>query len=495
MGLELKQNLKLTQQLVMTPQMQQAIKMLQMSQAELEELIQEELEKNPALEEREEPQDPAEEEMAPGRASEAADAREPSAPPEPSETPEVGGTDKSADIDWEKYFENSQTMQTAPSNREARDDDELTFDARLTRRETLFEHLMAQIGLMRLTRQEEAAAEMIAGNLDDDGYLVFDGLCGDPIIHVAAESGLPLTGAEALLQKIQRLDPVGAGARDLRECLLVQAEAEGIADCLVGDLIRGHLEDVGKHRFPAVAKKLGVSLRELDFAVRELERFEPKPGRKYSGEESRAVIPDVWIRKMGDDYVVELNSDCRELLRVSAFYKKAIREGACVGEVRDFVRERISSAAWFVRALQQRQRTIERVTESIIKYQRGFLERGVSALKPLTLRDVAEDIGMHESTISRVTTAKYVHTPQGVYELKFFFNAAIPKAGGEEIANEAVRSHIQRIIKSENPKKPYSDQQIVALLHTEGIEVARRTVTKYREQLRIPSSSKRRKFV
>ncbi len=495
MGLELKQSLKVTQQLAMTPQLQQAIKMLQLSRFELEEVIREELEKNPALEEQDEDASPSTDEMAPGQASLEEDMRETTSEPEPADTAEVHAEDSAPDIDWEKFLENSQTGHTAPSNRESRESDLPPLEATLTHGDTLFEHLMGQLGELRLDEAEQRACELIAGNLDDDGYLRFEGIDGDPIIHVAAEAGLTLTHAESLLRRVQRLDPVGIAARDLRECLMVQAEARGVADCLVGQLIRDWLPQLPQKRLPSIAKRLGVSLKALDFALRELAEFEPKPGRRFTGEPPRYITPDVYIHKVGDDYLVSLNDDGLSRLRISAFYRNALRSGEAIGKDREFIQERLRSAAWLVRAIHQRQRTIVRVTESIVKYQRAFLDRGLGHLKPLILRDVAEDIGMHESTVSRATTAKYVHTPQGVYELKFFFNPAIAKSGGDEIANEAVRNHIRRIIAAENPHKPYSDQQIVEILRSEGIDIARRTVSKYRELMRIPTSARRRKFI
>ncbi|MDR0966524.1 MAG: RNA polymerase factor sigma-54 [Myxococcales bacterium] len=495
MGLELKQSLKLTHQLMMTPQLQQAIKMLQLSRAELEELIREELEKNPTLEEKDEISDPSEDELAPGQASMVADAREEGPPPESNDTQEVRGEDEAPDIDWEKFFENAQSGPTTPSNKEARESDLPTFEAILTRQSTLADHVLGQIGELRLTEAEQRACELIVGNLDEDGYLRFEGLEGDPIIHVAAEIGLSLTEAEMLLARIQRLDPVGVAARDLRECLMVQAETRGVSDCLVGQLIRDWLPQLANKRLPVIAKKLGVTLEALDFAMRELAEFEPKPGRRFSGEPARYITPDVYIHKVGSEFMVVVNDDGLSRLRISAFYRNAIRSGTALGKDREFIQEKLRNAAWLVRALHQRQRTILKVTESLVKYQREFLEKGIAYLKPLVLRDVAEDIGMHESTVSRITTAKYVHTPQGVHELKFFFNAAIAKTGGEEIANEAVRNHIKRIIANENPKKPYSDQKIVEILQSEGIELARRTVTKYREVMRIPTSAQRKKFI
>ncbi len=495
MGLELKQGLKLSHQLMMTPQLQQAIKMLQLSRAELEEVIREELEKNPVLEEKEEIPNPTTEEMAPGQASLEEDMREAEPPPEPAVTPEVQAEDKAPDIDWEKFLENSQSGPTAPSNREARDSDLPPPEAALTKGESLCDHLMGQLGELRLSEAEQLASELIVGNLDDDGYLRIEGLFGDPIIHVASEAGLSLSAAEALLERIQRLDPVGIAARDLRECLMVQAQVKGVEDCLVGRLIQDWLPLLASKRPPFIARQLGVGLKALDFAMRELAEFEPKPGRRFTGEPPRYITPDVYIHKVGDEFMVTLNDDGLSRLRISAFYRNALRSGAALGKDREFIQEKLRSAAWLVRAIHQRQRTILKVTESIVKYQRSFLDKGIAHLKPLILRDVAEDIGMHESTVSRITTAKYVHTPQGVYELKFFFNAAIAKSGGDEIANEAVRTHIRRIIAAENPRKPYSDQQIVAILQSEGIEIARRTVSKYRELMRIPTSAQRKKFV
>lgn len=495
MGLELKQSLKLSHQLMMTPQLQQAIRMLQLSRAELEELIREEIEKNPVLEEKEESSSPMTDEMPPGQASLEEDMREEASLPESATTSEVQAEDKSPDIDWEKFLENSHSSHSTPSNREARDSDLPPMEAMLTKSNSLYDHIMAQIGELRLTEAEQDACELIVGNLDEDGYLRFEGLDGDPIIHVASESGLSLTHAEALLKRIQALDPIGAASRDLRECLMMQAAAKGVEDCLVGQLIRDWLPKLASKRPPFIAKQLGVNLKTLDFAMRELAEFEPKPGRRFSGEPPRYITPDVYIQKVGEEFMIILNDDGLSRLRISSFYRNALRSGEALGKDKEFIQEKLRSAAWLVRAIHQRQRTILKVTESIVKYQRAFLEKGVAHLKPLILRDVAEDIGMHESTVSRITTAKYVHTPQGVYELKFFFNAAIAKTSGDEIANEAVRSHIRRIIAEENPRKPYSDQQIVTILQSEGIELARRTVSKYREVMRIPTSAQRKKFI
>jgi RNA polymerase sigma-54 factor len=237
-----------------------------------------------------------------------------------------------------------------------------------------------------------------------------------------------------------------------------------------------------------------VTLEEVVAAVKLIANFEPKPGRCYSGEEAQYITPDVYVYKVGDKYMTVLNDDGLSKLRISTTYRNALKAGATNGKAKDFIQDKLRSAVWLIRSIHQRQRTIYKVTESIVKFQMDFFDKGIAYLKPLILRDVAEDIGMHESTVSRVTTNKYVHTPQGIYELKFFFNSSIAKTGGDEIASEAVKNHIKQIVAAEDAKNPYSDQRIVELLKAQGIEIARRTVAKYREVLGILPSSKRKSY-
>lgn len=302
------------------------------------------------------------------------------------------------------------------------------------------------------------------------------------------ELSFPL--AARVLEKCQHLDPLGVCARDLRECLLIQARAQGLEDGLVGAIIRRHLKQLEAKNLSAIAKEEKVPVEEVAQAAEVLAGFEARPARGFVDEDPRYITPDVYIQKVGDRYEVVMNDDGLSKLRIGRRYVEALRNGSA----NEYIQERLRAAKWLIRSIHQRQRTIHKVTESIIKFQQDFLDKGVAHLKPLILKDVAEDIGMHESTVSRVTSNKYVHTPQGIFELKYFFNSGISRTGGDEVASEAVKNEIKNIVASEDGKNPYSDQKIVEILHGRGIEIARRTVAKYREVLGILPSSKRRTF-
>jgi RNA polymerase sigma-54 factor len=318
---------------------------------------------------------------------------------------------------------------------------------------------------------------------------------GDPLIRLCNEADVPMAIGTKMLRKIQHLDPVGCGSRDLLECLLIQVQLmHEPAAQLLATMLKKHMKLLESKNLPAIARDLKVSLDEVIQASKLLAKLDPKPGRNYSGEEAQHITPDVFVHKVGDEYHVVLNDDGLSKLRVSDAYRRALRNGALNPKQKEFVQEKMRSAQWLLRSIQQRQRTIHKVTESIVKFQRDFFDKGIAHLKPLILRDVAEDIGMHESTVSRVTTAKYVHTPQGIFELKYFFNSSIARTGGDDIASEAVKNHIKQLVSTENPKNPYSDQKIVELLKAQGIEIARRTVAKYREVLGVLPSSKRKKY-
>ncbi len=495
MSLELKQHLKMSQQLVMTPQLQQAIKLLQLSRMELAELVRDELEQNPLLEDHE-GIEPGIEEKALGEASLEADSLPAPQPQELQKTEEVKGEEgENRDIDWEQYLESFQTLgSTTPSNRDASSEDLPSFEACLTKRTTLFEHLVWQLRLSHLSELEERAGMLIIGNLNEDGYFKIEGFDGDPLIRVAQEANGSIACCEKVLKLIQQFDPAGVAARDLQECLLIQARHLGGEEGIVGAIIKRHLKLLESKNLPAIARELHVQLPEVINAVKIIARMEPKPGRCFSEEEPQYITPDVHVHKVGDTYMTVLNDDGLSKLRVSTTYRNALRRGITGDQAKDFIQDKLRSAVWLIRSIHQRQRTIYKVTESIVKFQRDFFDKGIAYLKPLILRDVAEDIGMHESTVSRVTSNKYVHTPQGIYELKFFFNSSIAKVGGDEIASEAVKNHIRRIVGTENPKIPYSDQKIVELLRVQGIDIARRTVAKYREMLGILPSSKRKSY-
>jgi len=499
MSLELKQHLKMTQQLVMTPQLQQAIKLLQLSRMELVDLIRTEINENPLLDEA------GEEEAERADAGSPAESKLESLEPAPKATEkaeEVKGEEGANEIDWDQYLDHYQLQgHTAPSNRNLSDEELPGYEANLTRRSDLVDHLVWQLRLSNLAPEEETVAMLIIGNLDPDGYFKMPAVDGepeeeatrDPLVRVAFEAGVGVEFAENVLRKVQLLDPVGVAARDLRECLLLQARHLNADLPEVVAIIERHLRHLESKNYTAIAKDLKIPIEQVVKAVKVISAFEPKPGRAYTSEEAQYITPDVYIHKVGDRYVTVLNDDGLSKLRISSMYRAALRNGNA-GAAKEYIQDKLRSAVWLIRSIHQRQRTIFKVTESIVKFQRDFLDKGIAYLKPLILRDVAEDIGMHESTVSRVTTNKYVHTPQGIYELKFFFNSAIAKTGGDEIASEAVKNQIKQIVGGEDPKHPHSDQRIVEILKGQGIEIARRTVAKYREVLGILPSSKRKKY-
>jgi RNA polymerase sigma-54 factor len=501
MGMELKQSLKLSQQLVMTPQLQQAIKLLQLSRMELLEQVREEMEQNPLLEQPEEGSDVDMADKAPGEASHEAENTEvhtnESPPPERAE--EVKGDNENpAEIDWEAYLNSYQfNEQSTASNRgNVATDDLPSFEANLVRREDMFEHLASQLGMLKLNDAERRVAMLIIGNLDDDGYLKLADVEGDPLIRLANEADVSISTAEKTLRRIQELEPKGCASRDLQECLLIQCRAlKEPQASLLGTIIKRYMKFLESKNLPAIAKELKISLDEVVQAVKLVTKLDPKPGRNYSGDDAQYITPDVFVYKMSDEYTVVLNDDGLSKLRISGMYRNALKAGGVgPGQTKEFIQDKLRSAMWLIRSIHQRQRTIYKVTESIVKFQKDFLDKGIAHLKPLILRDVAEDIGMHESTVSRVTTNKYVHTPQGIFELKYFFNSSISRTAGEDIASEAVKNHIKQLVSAEDARNPYSDQKIVELLKAQGIEIARRTVAKYREVLGVLPSSKRKRY-
>jgi RNA polymerase sigma-54 factor len=484
MGMEMRLNMKLSQQLVMTPQLQQAIKLLQLSRVELVELVREEMLENPVLEDDVElgSTNPTKENTE--TQSTAADPPTAEAPAPSTEQAESAAEGPAVnEIDWENYLD---TYQSGPPSGGVRPaDDELpSLEQTLTKTESLEEHLMWQLRMSDLTEEQKAIGELILGNIDRDGYIK-----DPPLEDMAAEAECTLEEAEQVLMKIQTFDPVGVGARSLAECMFIQAVHYGQDDDLLVKMIRSHLGNLEKKNYQAIARDLKEPLEEIYEAAKVIIEFDPRPGRQYSSDDPVYITPDVYIHKVGDKYFVVPNDDGLPKLKISNFYRSAMGGSE---NAKDYLQDKLRSAQWLIRSIHQRQRTIIKVTESILKFQREFFEKGVAHLRPLILRDVAEDIDMHESTISRVTTNKYLHTPQGIYELKFFFNSGITRTNGEDLASQAVKSKIKKIIGAEDPRKPLSDQKIVDALKTSNIDIARRTVAKYREQLGILSSSKRK---
>jgi len=503
--MEIKQHLKLSQQLVMTPQLQQAIKLLQLSRVELVDMVRDELLENPILEDSVEisAEQPSKNTLADEGArvgdkiSEAeverigetempmvqlSDDRGDSAAEVKADT---RAGEAVADFDWDTYLESQSNAAPMPSYRPT-SDDLPSLESTLTRGTSLFDHLEWQLKLTKgFSPDQETIALLIIGNITPDGY--FD----IPVEDIADETGAAVEEVEAVLKRVQLFDPPGVAARTLQECLLIQAKHVGADDELVLGMIEKHLSNLEKKNYPAIAKDMNQPLEEVYEAAKVVMAFDPKPGSAYTDEEPAYITPDVYIQKVGEKYFVVANDDGLPKLKVSDFYRVALSKGP---KAREYIQERLRSAQWLIRSIQQRQRTIVRVTESILRFQREFFEKGAAYLRPLILRDVADDIGMHESTVSRVTTNKYVHSPQGIFELKYFFNSGIARSDGDDLASEAVKLKIRQIVANEDVKHPHSDQRIVELLADQNIEIARRTVAKYREQLKILPSSKRKQM-
>ena len=485
MALELKQSLRLSQSLVMTPQLQQAIKLLQLSRLELVNTIQQELVENPVLEESLDEETPVHEVGGDENESELAlsDTAKPDAQPE-AEIATPSTDDIVGDIDWENYMESR--PQTSLSRG---DDDRPALDANLTPATSLTDHLVWQLGFVEMSELEREIAMQIVWNLNEDGYLQ------EELASLAAEVHADVESVERVLTRVQELDPVGVAARSLKECLLIQMRVAGITDGLAWRLVSAHIDGLQKHDFRGIARVENVPIEEVAAAAKLVASFEPRPGRQYAGDEPVYITADIYVHKLGDEYHVVLNEDGMPKLRVSAAYREVLANKDGEGkQTREYVREKLRSAIWLIKSIHQRQRTIVKVMESIIRFQREFFDKGPEHLRPLNLRDVADDIGMHESTVSRVTTAKYAQTPHGVFELKFFFNSSIRTGDGEGIASESVKEKIMQIIKNEDSRNPLSDQKIAEMLSDSSIQIARRTVTKYREALRILSSTRRRQI-
>jgi len=487
MALETKLYQKLSQQLVMTPQLRQAIKILQVSRAELETLIDEEMAENPVLEEgleqEEEEERPRTEEPLAAEANgedtwpEAREQRETTAEIEPGQR----------EIDWKEYLDNYSNDWHGSSATAADYDDEKrpTLENTLVRSLSLTEHLIWQLRMGNLRSDEESVAALLIGNMDKDGYLQVD------IEDVAFETHEDYDLVERALQRIQDLDPPGVGARDLRECLLLQIRTHAKQDSVAARIVRDHLGLLESKRYDKIAKELGCPIEEVVEAAQYISTLEPKPGRNFGDGDVRYITPDVFVQKVGDEWVVTLNDEGLPRLRVSGYYRRVLGD-ATVGDAKRYVQEKMRAAAWLIKSIQQRQRTMYLVTQSIVRFQHTFFEHGISHLKPLVLKDVAMDIGMHESTVSRATANKYVHTPQGTFELKFFFTSSLQGTDGDEVSAESVKERIREIIAAEDPRHPLSDQHIAKMLSKEHVGIARRTVAKYREMMGVLPSSKRR---
>lgn len=470
--------MSLSQNLVITPQLQQAIKLLQMSRMELDTAVRSELEENPILEEAE-----ILKEADAQRTVEA--AREVEGTTTPENTENAQDPRKQDEFEWESYLE-AATKQ--PRENMSGSEEIMNYENVISASESLHDHLSWQVKMNGFSDEEEKIADALISYIDDDGYIK------TPLAQIAEEENFSLPIVEDTLSMIQEFDPAGVGARDLRECLLIQARhlEEDTNDLVT--LLTNHLKDLEKKNYEAIAKAMGLDMQVVIDMCKIIYEMDPKPGRAYASNDTQYVTPDVYVYKVGDDYVVSLNEDGMPRLKISNFYKNMLKGGGASKQEQEYIQEKVKSAVWLIKSIHQRNRTIYKVTESIVKHQREFFDKGAAHLKPMVLRDIANDIGMHESTVSRVTTAKYVHTPQGIYELKYFFNSGISSSDGDAMASESVKLRIKDLVGKEDVKNPLSDQKLAELLEKEGIQIARRTVAKYREMLRILPSSQRKKY-
>src|SRR3954451_1121134 len=475
MAIQQKLHTKLVQKLILTPSLQQAIKLLPMSTLELADLLTQEMVENPLLEEvpTEELQ-PAEQQQQPEKA--------------PDQQPADKG-DAWDDADYEYFF--GDYLDDGYRSRTPSEVKELPpIENTLSTAASLSDHLLWQLSLQTSDEQLREIGSAIIGNLDDDGYLVAS------VEEIAAMGEWAVTDVERALQHVQTFDPIGVAARDLQECLWLQIRHIGLEGTPTEKIITEHLRLLQNHQVPEIARRMGLQIEDLKEHIEIIRNLDPKPGSRYNPQQSQYVIPDVYVVKVEDQYVAMLNEEGLPQLRISPTYRRLLDKNVAGtpenNETRAYVKDKFRSALWLIKSVDQRQKTIQKVANSIINFQREFLDHGIEYLRPLVLRDVANDIGMHESTVSRVVNNKYMHTPQGVFELKYFFHSGISSSYGDSVSSVTIKQRIRKIIENEDPRKPLSDSKIVSILQKEGLMLARRTIAKYREELKIPTSNQRK---
>jgi RNA polymerase sigma-54 factor len=472
MAISQKLHTKLVQKLILTPSLQQAIKLLPMSTLELRDLLTQEMVENPMLEEV-----PVEEVQA----TETQTAEE-----KPEAKPEQQKTDTWDDADYQYFF--GEYLDDGYRPKMPQEVRELPpIENTLSTSSSLADHLLWQLSLQTDDETLREIGEAIVGNLNDDGYLVAS------LDELAAMGPWSLEQVEGAVRMVQGFDPVGVAARDLQECMMLQLRHLGLSGTPAERIVTDHLKALQNHQIPEISRKLGLSIDDLREHVEVIRHLDPKPGLRFNPTPSQYVTPDVFVEKIDDEYVVFLNEDGLPQMRISPTYRRLLdKDGNHGEETRAYVRDKFNAARWLIKSVQQRQNTIYKVARSIVNFQREFLDQGIEHLRPLVLRDVANDIGMHESTVSRVVTNKYMHTPQGVFEMKYFFHSGISSSYGESVSSVTIKQRIKKIIESEDAKKPLSDSKIVSILQREGLVLARRTIAKYREELKIPTSNQRK---
>jgi RNA polymerase sigma-54 factor len=468
-GMHQSQNFALQQ--VLSPQLQQSLLILQAPLLELHNLVQQEMETNPVLEE-------LPSELSP----EERNGAESSADDNFKEEFEKLAT---LDEEWRDYM--AQSGSYTGGSQEAKDKRQFFFDS-IAVQETLQQHLMTQLNQTVLNANDRKTAELIIGNIDDNGFLQ------STPEEMALSSGIVKEDFEKMLALIQSFYPPGVGARDLRECLLIQLQREGKESSLEYKIISEHMEDLGKRRFPEIARRMNISVEEVQKCANNIAQLNPRPGQAFAAAPQNYVLPDVTVEKVDGDYQIILNNEQIPHLRISNIYKDIIAQSANGSEVKDYIRDKIRSGKFLIRSIHQRQQTISNIAQQIVSRQRDFLDHGSSHLKPMTMKEIADAVGVHETTVSRAVSGKYMAAPQGVFEMKYFFTPGYQTATGESMSNTSVKGAILDLVKHEDGNAPLSDQEIVEMLSERGVPIARRTVAKYRTELNILPSNMRRKY-
>lgn len=499
MALTLHQVQKQTQKLIMTPQMQQSIQLLQMSAQELEQLATNEMMENPFLEIAEDAE--GAEEDKPKTEEEAADSSDlneatvidftysqpEDAAPTPADSPQATAeTDhfNDMDVNWDECYDDADSRVYTPTEPV---EEERDFADYVALRQNLYDNLKWQLHVSMLDRRQLEIGEYLIGSIDDDGYLRI------PLEELAADIGCSVEEVERVLAVIQTFEPVGVGARNLGECLRIQLENRGVRDKIVFEILDRHLDQLQKKKFKEIARELKIDEARVRDIFHQLSHLEPKPGRARNAEDVKYIQPDVYVKKVDDKYMIYLNEGKTSGLRINRYYRNLLQNGGTFDDKdKVFAMEKYKAAIWLIKNIEKRKSTILKVSEAVMNFQKDFLEKGVSALRPLTLKEIAEVVGMHESTVARVTTNKYIETPRGIFELKYFFSPGLGTDGGEEASSTSIKEMLAELIANENPKRPYSDQKLAELIRARGINIARRTVAKYREQLKILSAKMRK---
>jgi len=480
-GLHQVQRLSLQQ--VLAPQLQQSLHLLQVGTLELQSLVQEELQQNPLLEDvpNDEPRVETESNTESNDDSND-DSKEELDFKQDQEQFEVLSK---LDEEWREYF-----AQTSASRSRSSEQEELRqhfFDS-IVEQESLQQHLLDQLNFANCQNGQREVAELIVGSINEDGYLL------TPIEELSLSSGISIDQLQQALDLVQTFHPIGVGARNLQECLLIQLDRLGKSESIEAALVSRHINDLGRKRYPEIAKSLNISVEEVQNIANFIATLEPKPGRLFTTEQQQYVSPDVMVQKISDEYVVLLNGEQIPHLRISGTYKGLMSQGEKSTETRDYVRDKIRAAKFLIKSIHQRQQTIHNIAKVIVERQREFLDQGITFLRPLTMAQVAEVVGVHETTVSRAVANKYMQTPQGLFEMKFFFTPGFETASGTAMSNTSVKEQITKLIEREDPSKPLSDQEVVAILREQGIPIARRTVAKYRNELNILPSNLRKTY-